>query len=138
MSYFFEIIKKNLELKKELKKIYGVGKLASLRIYAELGLSKNFSAKQYNNLNSKWYKKYMDLDEQIFGNLDKLLNKTLMTHELFALRARVDDKSYKGVRHTNNLPVRGQRTHTNRKTQRFLTVQRHQNLKNLLATKEKK
>lgn len=53
MSYFFEIIKKNLELKKELKKIYGVGKLASLRIYAELGLSKNFSAKQYNNLNSK-------------------------------------------------------------------------------------
>lgn len=32
--------------------------------------------------------------------------------------------SYKGLRHKQLLPVRGQRTHTNRKTQRMLSYNR--------------
>jgi len=44
----------------------------------------------------------MDLKKNVYDNIQLLKNI----------------KSYKGVRHTYKLPVNGQRTHTNAKTQR--------------------
>jgi small subunit ribosomal protein S13 len=46
--------------------------------------------------------------------------KTVMDVELSAIRKMVEIKTWRGIRHQMSLPVNGQRTHANAKTQRKL------------------
>lgn len=139
MAYFSDIIKKKKEkLNKVLKKNYGFGNMSIMSMYAHLGLNKNFNNKQSRMLTNKWFKRFDEKHEYLINKLDKVINKKLITHELLSIKAYLYEESYKGFRHLNNLPLRGQRTHTNRKTQRQLSLQRHLKLNKLLATKEKK
>lgn len=56
---------------------------------------------------------------EIFSDKVKI-EKSLISHKKDRVSFLVDLKSYSGVRHKKNLPVRGQRTHTNAKTKKKL------------------
>ena len=106
----------NLNLKSEkkliylLKNVYGIGLLFSQQICKSLGYDYNIRLKalknkDINKLNSIVTIKYKYI-------IDTELKKN--THD--NIKKMKDIKCYKGVRHFYNLPVNGQRTHTNGKT----------------------
>ena len=53
-----------------------------------------------------------------------LLGWHLSKYVMSCIKMQILIGSYKGLRHKQLLPVRGQRTHTNRKTQRMLSYNR--------------
>jgi len=102
----------NKSVKIALTNVYGIGKLRAKKIcdkqnIMEGTLVNNLSDSQINNLTLE-IKTYI-----IETDLRKLRRENI--------KRLIDIGSYKGFRHNNNLPVRGQRTHTNAKTQKFLS-----------------
>lgn len=83
---------------------YGIKKSSNISYYKMFGLNvKIQSSFIKNKIKSKLLKitKNKTLSKKLYDNIDenvKFLKKI---------------KSYKGIRHKNNYPVRGQRTHTN-------------------------
>jgi len=102
-------LNENKRIFDSLQKIFGIGKNKALQIVILLGITKNT------------YLKDIDYYQQL--KLDKL-----MVHYVHGFRAKRnklnrikllnENKSYRGVRHSYFLSVRGQRTKTNAKTQR--------------------
>src|SRR6056300_1452848 len=89
-----------------LTHVYGIGKSTSVLICKKLGFSlnlkiKDLSKEQINNL----LKVVELLNMEFASDLKKL--KLLLVKKLVSI------KSYRGLRRTQGLPVRGQRTHTN-------------------------
>jgi len=103
----------NKKLINLLKNIFGLGYHRANLICSSLGVDPNIKLKDLKkediqSINSIIDLKYkfvidMDLKKNVYDNIQLLKNI----------------KSYKGVRHTYKLPVNGQRTHTNAKTQRW-------------------
>lgn len=126
MFYFKALVTKNKDIKKELLQCYGIGELSVKKTYSQLGLNKQFSKKSYIYLNEKW--KDLQSKEDNLEYLDKYIYKYLSKKELTHLDRCVSSNNYKGLRHLQNLPLRGQRTHTNRKTQRAMSAIRQKKL----------
>ena len=89
--------------------IFGIGLTLSKKIIADCQIdpntrTKNLTEEQINRLQRKVeeYKVEGDLRREIQENLKRLQ----------------EISSYRGIRHTRNLPVRGQRTRTNARTKR--------------------
>lgn len=90
--------------------IYGVGRTRSEEIIEKLGLdpsmrADNLSGEDIVRLNEMLQSEYVvegDLRRQVQSNIKRLIN----IH------------SYRGLRHRNGLPVRGQRTQTNARTRK--------------------
>ena len=90
--------------------IYGVGKTKSQEILEKVGIDfntrvKDISEEVANELRTvveKEYKIEGDLRREVISNIKRLK----------------EIGSYRGLRHTKNLPVRGQRTKTNNRTVR--------------------
>jgi small subunit ribosomal protein S13 len=108
------ILSLNLKSKKKLiyllKDIYGLGLLFSKQICKTLGYDynvrfNNLKVKDINKLNSIITMKYKYI-------LDSELKKFIYDN----IQTMRNIRCYKGVRHTYNLPVNGQRTHTKAKT----------------------
>jgi len=113
MSLLLQLdLKKNKKLIFLLKKIYGLGLLRSKKICVSLGYTfdtkiNELKEKDLNKLTSIITLKYKyiidtELRKKIYDNIKYM--KVI--------------KSYRGIRHTYNRPVNGQRTRTNAKTQR--------------------
>lgn len=106
-------IKENKKLLFLLKKIYGLGLVRCKKICTNLGYTyevkiNELEEKDLNKLTAIITLKYKyiidnELKKQIYDNINFM--KTL--------------KIYRGIRHTYNRPVNGQRTRTNAKTQRW-------------------
>jgi small subunit ribosomal protein S13 len=100
--------KKRLEI--ALTYLYGVGRVTSNKIIAELGLNPNMRAHQLSQddiarINALLQQKYIvegDLRRQVQNNIKRL----------------VSIHCYRGIRHRLGLPVRGQRTRTNSRTRK--------------------
>jgi len=96
-----------------LKSVYGIGSFLSEKICKSLGFQKSFQLKNISN-------------EQIFHLTQNVEEWDIpLKGELQSLlKQRIDKlttlKTFRGVRHRQGLPVRGQRTHTNAKTQKKL------------------
>lgn len=100
----------NKKLVFALKDVYGLGLNYSKHICKSLGYDVNvrvpqLKQKDLNKINSLINVKYKytieaELKKNTYDNIQKM--KKI--------------KSYKGIRHSYNLPVNGQRTHTNAKT----------------------
>lgn len=108
------ILNFNLKSKKKLiyllRTVYGIGLLFSKEICTSLGYDSNIrlsevKQKDVNKINSIITKKYKYI-------VDTELKK--VTHDNIQKMKNI--RCYKGVRHVYNLPVNGQRTHTNAKT----------------------
>jgi ribosomal protein S13 len=90
---------------------FGVNKKFNLRAYKRFGL--NIKANQIflNNKQENLIRK--GLKKKLFG---KLLRQRIKNRIEFLIK----NKTFKGIRHKNRYPARGQRTHTNGKTKRTI------------------
>ena len=94
--------------------IYGLGNFQSKQICMQLGISENirikqltgFQLEQLTQLITQEYNIGVDLRRAVQQNIQRL----------------VKIASYRGFRHTEGLPVRGQRTHGNSRTVRKLKL----------------
>lgn len=112
MVYLFESkLPNNSSIFFALKQIYGIGKNSSFLICKKLGFSVNLKVKHLSKNQVTNILSIIDsLNLIIASDLKKF--KNLTTKNLLYI------KTYKGLRKTQGLPIRGQRTHTNAKTAR--------------------
>ena len=110
------ILGKNLSLNKpiyiSLQAIYGIGKEQAINICIK------------NNING--LKKSKDITEKEIRKLTYYIQKNLIVNEQLkkkeqsSLKNLYSLKTYRGFRHKLNLPVRGQKTSRNAKTQKII------------------
>jgi small subunit ribosomal protein S13 len=104
----------NKEVRSSLQLIYGIGWYKSNLISIKLGLSFPFLFKNLNNYNLQLLSYIMDyytwleirIKHYIFQNIKKLF----------------EANTYKGLRHKDSLPTRGQRTRTNASTKKKIKI----------------
>jgi small subunit ribosomal protein S13 len=112
MIYLFESeLPENKSVFFALTHVYGVGRANSSLICRKLGFSTNLKIK---NLSKDQIIKLIKTIE--LSNIE--LASDLKKVQLLITKKLVSIKSYRGLRRTQGLPVRGQRTHTNGKTAR--------------------
>lgn len=117
MVFLFGVkLKKNKNLGLALKDIYGLNDTSITKICNKLGLSLKKPLSYLTNKELKRLKRYIELNHVIGKSLQQALREDLNN--------LVEIQSYRGFRHKLNLPVRGQRTWSNGKTQRKLSKQR--------------
>jgi small subunit ribosomal protein S13 len=101
-------IRKRVEI--GLTYIYGIGRPRALSILGQAGVD---PAKQVK-----------DLTEEEVTNIRKIIEDQggvegdLRKEVALNVRRLIEIGSYRGMRHRRNLPVRGQRTHTNARTRK--------------------
>lgn len=119
------VLNTNLNAKKKLynslSQIYGLGKHNSLQICDQLGISENVRLKQLSGFQIE------QLTQLITQNYD--IGLEIRRSTLQNIQRLVKIASYRGFRHTEGLPVRGQRTHGNSKTSRKLKFHMLSNVK---------
>ncbi|MGH9438074.1 MAG: 30S ribosomal protein S13, partial [Terriglobia bacterium] len=90
--------------------IYGIGRARSLSILHRAGINPD--------------KKVKDLTEEEVTHIRQILEEEgntegdLRKEVALGIRRLIEVGSYRGLRHRRNLPVRGQRTHTNARTRK--------------------
>jgi small subunit ribosomal protein S13 len=102
---------KNL-INRDLTSSYGVNKTFLMSIYNKNGFNPR--------LTPKCIKKFLHLQNINFVRKKIILNRKLrlrIKEDLLFLKSL---KNYRGIKHSMNLPTRGQRTHTNAKTKKRL------------------
>lgn len=105
-----------LEVKNKIKNIKGIGKNIIFNIKSLYGVNlKKVSEFRTSYAGILRVKKFLRV-KKTTTLLQTIIKKRINNHILI--------KSYKGLRHRNSYPVRGQRTHTNAKTQRKLASTR--------------
>lgn len=92
-----------------LQKIFGIGGNKAEQIICLLGLTKNVRLKDIN------YTQQLKLDKIMVHYVHGFRAKRNKLNQIIRLQ---ENKSYRGVRHSYFLSVRGQKTRTNAKTQR--------------------
>lgn len=110
----FYLYGKKLEEKKKLKfaltTIQGIGYRKASEICAQLGFGDNFKVSDLRDLDVLKIQRKMERDHIVEGNLRKELQLSVQRFQRIGC--------YKGFRHHSALPVRGQRTHSNGRTQK--------------------
>ena len=92
-----------------LSAIYGIGIPSARRILDQVGIDRGKRAKDLT----------LDEENSIRAVVEKISIEGNLKREVSANIKRLKDiKSYRGIRHTKRLPVRGQRTKTNSRTVR--------------------
>lgn len=110
--------KDSLSLKNYIKRIVGIGDFQSCFFCKELGLKTNSKVSYFTN------KQKTSLANSIEDYSKIFINEEVERYMKEKIQRLIDIRSYRGIRHKNGLPVRGQRTHTNRKTSRKLNKTR--------------
>jgi small subunit ribosomal protein S13 len=90
--------------------IYGIGNPRSASILAEANVDGN---RKVQDLNEDEVNRIRQVIEN-GGNVEGDLRKDISMH----IKRLIEIGSYRGYRHRRNLPVRGQRTHTNARTRK--------------------
>lgn len=98
------------EIRAALQYIYGVGKYKAFYICARLGFGFPFTLKSLNTYYSMFLFFILDYFTWLEARIKRIYKQNV--------RFLVDLNSYKGIRHKDRLPVRGQRTRTNSKTRK--------------------
>ena len=110
MTYLFETeLSEKKYIYYSLQKIYGLNKSQTIFICKTLGYSVNLKIKLLTKEQLSNLIKFIEHSSFIINNDLKKLNYKIFQN-------LINIKSYRGLRRLNNLPVRGQRTHTNAKT----------------------
>lgn len=108
-------ISDNLHLEKGLQKIYGVGQTTAKLACHKYGLLEDIKGKDLRRLHRLQLKgNFNDFTRELGADLKQIYIQNC------ANLIQID--SYKGRRHRIGYPVRGQRTHTNAKTQKRLYI----------------
>ncbi|OGF64458.1 30S ribosomal protein S13 [Candidatus Giovannonibacteria bacterium RIFCSPHIGHO2_01_FULL_45_24] len=100
----------NKKIPVSLAYIYGIGRPLAHRILSSVKIDENKRAKE---LAPQEVSKLRDIIEKKYKIEGELRREVTLN-----IKRLKDIKSYRGVRHMRNLPVRGQRTKTNSRTRR--------------------
>jgi small subunit ribosomal protein S13 len=90
--------------------IYGIGRTRSLAILARAGVNPDKKVSDLGDDEVTRIRQVIEEEGGIEGDLRKELSLNV--------RRLIEIGSYRGLRHRRNLPVRGQRTHTNARTRK--------------------
>ena len=90
--------------------IYGVGRSASREILNLAGVSLDLKTDDLSDDDVVKIRQIMDQSYKVEGDLRRDMTGNIKRH--------LDMGSYRGLRHRRNLPVHGQRTHTNARTRK--------------------
>jgi small subunit ribosomal protein S13 len=90
--------------------IYGIGVSRSNRILAEAGIEPSVRVKDLSEEETSRIAKIIEGQGGVEGDLRKDISLNI--------KRLMEIGSYRGMRHRRNLPVRGQRTHTNARTRK--------------------
>jgi len=108
--YIFESnVPQNRSLLTGLGSIFGLNRKTAQFVCKKMGLSSNIKVKDLS-------KQQLDIIFFAIKSLNLTLGVNLKRFRDFRYKESVSIKSYKGLRRYKNLPIRGQRTHTNART----------------------
>ena len=100
----------NKRIEIALTYIYGVGLFSSKKILEKAKIDPNIRAGKLKSEEANLLKDIIEKEHKVEGELKREI--------LFNIKRLKEITSYRGVRHTRGLPVRGQRTKTNSRTRR--------------------
>jgi small subunit ribosomal protein S13 len=90
--------------------IHGIGRTTAVQIADKLGIPHSARVQDLTDEEVLRIREAIDADFTVEGDLRR---QTAMN-----IKRLMDLRSYRGLRHRNQLPVRGQRTHTNARTRK--------------------
>ncbi|HJX10416.1 MAG TPA: 30S ribosomal protein S13 [Candidatus Binatia bacterium] len=90
--------------------IYGIGRSTSRKILGQAGISFDLKSDDLSDDDVVKIRQILDQGHKVEGDLRRDITANIKRH--------LDMGSYRGLRHRKNLPVRGQRTHTNARTRK--------------------
>lgn len=90
--------------------IFGIGRSRSGRILGKANVEKQIKVKDLSEDEVRRIRDIIQEEGQVEGDLRKNVQMDI--------KRLIDIGSYRGHRHRRNLPVRGQRTHTNARTRK--------------------
>ena len=90
--------------------IYGIGNTRSGKILTQAGIESSVRVKDLSEEEVSRIAKILDAEGGVEGDLRKEIAMNI--------KRLMEIGSYRGGRHRRNLPVRGQRTHTNARTRK--------------------
>ena len=90
--------------------IFGIGRATARKILASTGVNADQRVRDLNDNDTNRLRQAIEKDIRVEG--------ALRTEIAMNIKRLMDIGSYRGVRHKKNLPVRGQRTHTNARTKK--------------------
>ena len=90
--------------------IHGIGRTTAVEIANKLGIDHTRRVQDLSDEGVLRIREAIDADYSVEGDLRR---QTAMN-----IKRLMDLRSYRGLRHRNQLPVRGQRTHTNARTRK--------------------
>lgn len=90
--------------------IYGIGRARSMSILMRAGVDPDKKVKDLTEEETTHIRQIIEEEGGIEGDLRK--------ENAMNVRRLIEIGSYRGYRHRRNLPVRGQRTHTNARTRK--------------------
>ncbi len=93
-----------------LQYIYGIGPTRAKSILAKAGIELSMRVKDMSEEEVSRIAKILDTEGGVEGDLRKDIAMNV--------KRLMEIGSYRGMRHRRNLPVRGQRTHTNARTRK--------------------
>lgn len=101
---------KNKRIEIALTYIYGIGRRTAQKILKEANIDFGKNSDEINEADVKVIRDIIDATYRVEGDLRRDINMNI--------KRLMDLKCYRGLRHMKNLPVRGQRTHTNSRTRK--------------------
>lgn len=101
---------KNKRIEVALTKIYGIGQPSALKILDKAGVDRSVKTQDLTEPQVAALRKVIDTEFKVEGDLRKEVN--------MHIKMLIDMGCYRGLRHRKNLPVHGQRTHTNARTRK--------------------
>ncbi len=90
--------------------IHGIGRTTAVEIANKLGIDHTRRVQDLSDEEVLRIREAIDAEYSVEGDLRR---QTAMN-----IKRLMDLRSYRGLRHRNQLPVRGQRTHTNARTRK--------------------
>jgi small subunit ribosomal protein S13 len=93
-----------------LTSIYGIGQPRSRAICAKSGVDPTKKIKDLTEEEVNQIRQTIESEGRVEGDLRKEIQMNI--------RRLIETQCYRGMRHRRNLPVRGQRTHTNARTRK--------------------
>ena len=100
----------NKRIEIALTYIFGIGRSRSNRILGKAGVGKSIKVKDLAEDEVRKIRDVIQEEGQVEGDLRKNVQMDI--------KRLIDIGCYRGLRHRRNLPVRGQRTHTNARTRK--------------------
>jgi small subunit ribosomal protein S13 len=101
---------RNKRIEVALTYIYGVGRAAAAEILAESGVGPSVRTDDLTDEQVSAIRQAIEQGHRVEGDLRRDVQ--------MSIKRLMDLGCYRGLRHRRNLPVRGQRTHTNARTRK--------------------